>query len=304
MKSHKARVNWHAVLAWGALLIGWALYFVFALAWPLRAQTQLRADQVLGGIPAAAESEWCPGPVFQLENDRTLLIGANWTPERPCFAHFNLGHAPGVDPILISAFTAPARVRLRPGTVLGDNPHIYFAGEIAEGGAVTRAQSIIVGAAEPQQIESCENCVVERAEAGARVLPARSLIGGFAYVANGRFSPALDCIVCHKQVSIDVSMGISLRRDPAGVWIGLVGGQGGLAPAALPPIGTSGSAEALSRAEDLRSRVQQIQDGIDEARAETAAPGTVCGGPPRLGTFQARLYACTEGRWRRVRVEE
>lgn len=224
MKPYKAPLNWSFMLAVLACVAFWVILAI-ALTSPASSQTMLRADQVLGGLPApvaSPEAQWCPGPTMTLESDRVLVIGPNWTDARPCYAHFNLIPPQGVDPINVSSFRAPARLELSAaaGEDLQDELYIYLSAPAFNGPTMTRPQRIIVVATQPGAI-TCTGCIIETAAPGQRIFPAFAMPVGMAAIVNGRFHPVLDSILDSKQLYIGADLGVRVRRDGPGLWIEL-----------------------------------------------------------------------------------
>lgn len=191
------------------------------------AQTQFRADQILGGLPAgggSAESQWCPGPVLTLVNDRTLIVGPNWSTERPCYAHFNLAPPAAVDPIHVSSFRAPVQIELTEsaGATLQDELYIRLMPPVFDGPVMTKPQRVVVSSTQPGAY-ACSDCLVEPAPPGVRMFPALSMPVGMASIVNGRFHPALDPILDTKQFYLGANVNVTMRRDAVGMWIELSG---------------------------------------------------------------------------------
>jgi len=274
MKPYKAPVNFALIYTVLAALAFWALV-IGSLFWtPGHAQTQLRADQILGGLPApvqSAEAQWCPGPALVLENERTLVIGPNWSDARPCYAHFNLSPPAGVDPVNVSSFRAPVRIVLSPsaGSSLADELYIHLSAPSWTGGTMTRPQRVFVTATQPGAI-SCSGCVVETASAGQRMFPAFAMPVGMAVVQGGRFHPVLDSIIDTKQLYIGANLGIAVRRDGPGLWIELSSVQAQAAQAALQLEAARSSATAamLEVTPPSRRMVTTVSSQLADVRQE------------------------------------
>lgn len=267
----KAPLNWRLLLAF----IAWcAFWFVLAdgIHGYLYGQTRLRAEQVLGGLPApieSAEAQWCPGPAMTLEDSRTLVIGPNWSEARPCFAHFNLSPPATIDPVHVSSFRAPARVTISPESTTQDELYIHLQPPAFSGGTMARPQRIVVTATQPGML-ACDGCTIETAGPGPRIFPAFSMPVGMASVTGGRFHPVLDSIIETKQIYIGADLGIAVRRDGAGLWLELSSVQARAATAALQleQARARATANILESAPPSRRMVETVSAQLTDIRKE------------------------------------
>lgn len=181
-------------------------------------QTRLAQDQVQAVPVYTAEEAWCPGPIFQLVNNKTVRLGSNWSNSRPCFVHFNLAPPATIDPIAMSSFTTGAEI-ISTGTQ-DDELYIYMRAPAWAGSVQTREKAIVVLARNPAAF-TCTGCILEAAATGIRIMPAFAMPVGIVRVLGGNIHPAVSDIISKHQIYVGLPEGVVFRADGAGTWLEL-----------------------------------------------------------------------------------
>lgn len=195
------------------------LLIVFLWMPTLDGQTRLADDQVRAVPVYTTEQAWCPGPVFQLTNSKTVRLGQNWSTGKPCFVHFNLAPPAKVDPIAMSSFTAGAEIVSNGNQ--DDELYIYMRAPAWAGSTMIRDKAIVVLARNPGAF-TCTGCTLEAASAGIRIMPAFAVPVGVVQVFGGNIHPAVSDIISKHQIYIGMPEGVVFRADGAGTWLELL----------------------------------------------------------------------------------
>ena len=75
--------------------------------------------------PEVEQVVWCPGPVLSRVDDKTFIVGANWTKEKPCHVNFNIQG--NLDPISVQTFDTPYLLKLDDNFVENDQIYVWVS---------------------------------------------------------------------------------------------------------------------------------------------------------------------------------
>lgn len=211
-------------------------------------QTVIDSRQSVAG-PVIQESKWCPGPIFTVTGPKTLTVGANWTPAKPCIARFNVTPIQVTDPVILAKFTSPVVVTLAAAATIDD---LYFW---ITSPAPPGTPGIVVGQRSTATVATCSGCAIVTQSMTPRQFPAMVMPIGFIPVMNGAlFEQGYD-MMSSQQFSLAQGVVAIVRRDQDGYTVRLESaGAGTPAASAL----TSASISSL-QSESLRNRATLAQ---------------------------------------------
>lgn len=312
--------------------------FFVGLATFVSAQTS--PEVYLPEVSASVEQKWCPGRALVLSNATILVIGESWTPETPCYAHFNITPPRTIDPLTVSRFTQPAVVTIT-NAGWDDDLYIYLQSAQITNDVVTRPQRVIVQTRFPANV-TCIGCIVETAGNNTRIFPAFTVPVGLAMIQNGQFHPQLDPIISSHQLYIGLDTGVAIRRDGGGYWLELapvsaqtqqtmITQQLAAATADLnrvraetrqqisKPLDTRQLNQLLNDFEQMQDQVSRlsVQLGVadllqnefimlrDSCLSLVPAPRLTdpCEGVHRFAIINDKLYACKSNKWKELRTK-
>lgn len=153
--------------------------------------------------PPTGEGEWCPGPVLTRVDDKTFIIGKNWSPTSTCFLHNSLAS--------LQQLTTPFTVTAIP-EFNGDDLLMIF---------ITFTPSPVVNVATRSLTSwSCTTpCqIVNSGLSLSKMFPANSVPVGAWNYRQGKLDPVAHAILGTHQIYIGGSIGLVVERNTNG-WL-------------------------------------------------------------------------------------
>lgn len=88
--------------------------------------------------------EWCPSPALSRYDEKTIIIGPNWSESNPCYLNFNVIPPYNRDPINAQRITAPVIVRLDQMSDLSTDLYVWATAPVW-GQPITPTKLVIGG---------------------------------------------------------------------------------------------------------------------------------------------------------------
>lgn len=166
---------------------------------------------------------WCPGPVLSRMDDKTFVVGSNWTKDKPCHVNFNIQDK--VDPISVQTFDSPMTVSITDEFTGNDQIYVWVS---QPNPLINSGKSVITITTKNPNIMICNGnttCSTTTQTSIPRMFPANTSPVGTFDVFSGRLAVKPNNIMDGmRQITVGPSAGMTvaltdgvmfLQVDPA-----------------------------------------------------------------------------------------